>query len=38
MHPQKLGDLTKRALVEKVGGQQETVIRREGLKHIPDRN
>jgi len=38
MHPQKLGDLTKRALVEKVRGQQETVFWREGLKRIHDRD
>jgi hypothetical protein len=38
MYPQKLGNLTKRALVEKVGGQQETVFWREGLKRILDRD
>lgn len=38
MHPQKLGDLTQRALVEKVRGQQETVFCREGSKRILDRD
>jgi hypothetical protein len=38
MYPQKLGDLPKRALVEKVGAQQKTVFWREGLKRILDRD
>ena len=38
MHPQKLGDLPKRVLVEKVGGQQKTVFWRQSLKRIRDRD
>jgi hypothetical protein len=38
MHSQKLGNLTKRALVEKVRAQQETISWRESLKRSMNRD
>jgi hypothetical protein len=38
VHLQKLCDLTQRALIEKIRGQQKTVFWREGLKRFMDRD